>query len=101
MYAATDADSMTEELAIAQAITQMWYNGEVDLYPANDYGQATPDMSGFEGWGHYSQMVWVGSKQVGCSAQYCPAGTMEPSMASWFSVCNYYPAGMSQLSCFL
>lgn len=85
---------MSEELAIAQAITQMWYNGEVDLYPSSSYGQANPDFSNFEGWGHYSQMVWVGSTQVGCAAQYCPAGTMEPSMAAWFSVCNYYPAGM-------
>lgn len=93
MYAATDADSMTEELAIAQAITQMWYNGEVGLYPSSSYGQANPDFSNFEGWGHYSQMVWVGSTQFGCAAQYCPAGTMEPSMAAWYSVCNYYPAG--------
>jgi hypothetical protein len=87
---------MTEELAIAQAITQMWYNGEVGLYPSSSYGQANPDFSNFEGWGHYSQMVWVGSTQVGCAAQYCPAGTMEPSMAAWYSVCNYYPAGMSR-----
>ncbi|KUI74483.1 Protein PRY2 [Cytospora mali] len=93
MYASTDADSMTEELAIAQAITQMWYNGEIGLYPSNAYGQANPDFSNFEGWGHYSQVVWVGSNQLGCAAQYCPAGTMEPSMGSWFSVCNYYPAG--------
>lgn len=87
---------MSEELAIAQAITQMWYNGEVDLYPSSSYGQANPDFSNFEGWGHYSQMVWIGSTKVGCAAQYCPAGTMEPSMGAWFSVCNYYPAGMSE-----
>ncbi|ROW16446.1 hypothetical protein VPNG_02867 [Cytospora leucostoma] len=93
MYAATDADSMTEELAISQAITQMWYNGEIDLYPSDAYGKSDPDMSDFEGWGHYSQIVWVGSTAVGCAAQYCEAGTMEPNMAAWYSVCNYYPAG--------
>lgn len=96
MYAATDAGSMTQELAIAQAITQMWYNGEIDLYPSSAYGKSDPDMSNFEGWGHYSQIVWVGSTAVGCAVQYCQAGTMEPNMDAWYSVCNYYPAGMSE-----
>lgn len=95
MYASTDASSLTEETVIAQAITEMWYNGELDLYPSSAYGQANPDFTNFEEWGHYSQIVWVGSTQVGCAAQYCAPGKMNPSMGAWYSVCNYYPAGMS------
>lgn len=98
MYASTDASSLTEETIIAQAITDMWYNGELDLYPSSAYGQANPDFTNFEAWGHYSQIVWVGSTQVGCAAQYCAPGSMNPSMGAWYSVCNYYPAGMSLIS---
>lgn len=98
MYASTDASSLTEETVVAQAITEMWYNGELDLYPSNAYGQANPDFTNFEQWGHYSQIVWVGSTQVGCAAQYCAPGTMNPSMGAWYSVCNYYPAGMLSTS---
>ncbi|KAG8167187.1 hypothetical protein KVR01_002876 [Diaporthe batatas] len=93
MYASTDATSLTEETVMAQAITEMWYNGELDLYPSNAYGQANPDFTNFEAWGHYSQIVWVGSTQVGCAAQYCAPGTMNPTMGAWYSVCNYFPAG--------
>lgn len=94
MYASTDASSLTEEKVIAQAITEMWYNGELDLYPSSAYGQANPDFTNFEAWGHYSQIVWVGSTQVGCAAQYCAPGKMNPTMGAWYSVCNYFPAGM-------
>ncbi|KAL1866515.1 hypothetical protein Daus18300_006750 [Diaporthe australafricana] len=93
MYASTDASSLTEETVMAQAITDMWYNGELNLYPSSAYGQSNPDFTNFEAWGHYSQIVWVGSTQVGCAAQYCAAGTMNPTMGAWYSVCNYYPAG--------
>ncbi|KAJ9155754.1 Protein PRY2 [Pleurostoma richardsiae] len=88
-----DAESLGAEKAIAQAITDMWYNGEISLYPSSAYGQDNPDFTNFEGWGHYSQVVWVGSTQVGCHARYCAPGTMFETMGAWFSVCNYYPAG--------
>jgi hypothetical protein len=88
-----DAKSLGENMAIAQAITDMWHNGECNAYPKEDYGLANPNMTDFETWGHFSQLVWVGSQQVGCKAQYCEPGTMYPTMGAWFSVCNYYPAG--------
>jgi hypothetical protein len=71
----------------------MWYNGELPQFPSNGYGQANPDMSNFEGWGHFSQVVWAGSTKVGCKTQFCPAGTVYSTMDAWFTVCNYYPAG--------
>lgn len=94
MYAATgDVESKGAAAIAAQAITDMWYNGEINLYPSSGYGQSSPDMGGFEGWGHYSQVIWKGSNTVGCAAQYCPPGTMFDGMGAWFTVCNYFPAG--------
>ncbi|KAK3396250.1 CAP domain-containing protein [Sordaria brevicollis] len=77
----------------AQATTNMWYNGELPLWPASDYGKENPDMSNFEGWGHFSQLVWKETQELGCYTQFCPAGTMNPQMDVWYTVCNYYPAG--------
>lgn len=94
MYAATDIDTLDENTFLAQSITNMWYNAEIELYP-DTYG-SEPDMTDFEGWGHYSQVVWKGSHVVGCAVQKCAAGTMESGMAAYFSVCNYFPAGNVQ-----
>lgn len=94
MYAATgDVESKGASAIVAQAITDMWYNSELPLYPDSGYGQSSPDMSNFEGWGHFSQVVWKGSTSAGCAAQYCPPGTMFDGMGAWFTVCNYFPAG--------
>ncbi len=84
---------MSTSKIIAQAITDMWYNGEVWQFPASDYGKSNPDMSNFESWGHFSQVVWVGSTEIGCAAQYCAPGTIYDSMGSWFSVCDYRSEG--------
>ena len=71
----------------------MWYNGEVNSWPAGDYGKDNPDMTNFEGWGHFSQVVWVGSETVGCASQYCDPGTIYDKMGSVLTVCNYGPSG--------
>jgi len=93
MYASSNAKSMSAAKAGAQAITNMWYNGELNKFPHSSYGKSSPDMSGFEKWGHFSQVVWSGSTQIGCATQYCPPGTMMGGMGSWYTVCDYYPAG--------
>lgn len=93
MYASSDENALDENTAIAQAITDMWYNSELELYP-NAYG-SNPDMSDFEAWGHFSQIVWKEQSSLGCAVQKCAPGTMESGMTAWFSVCNYYPAGKS------
>lgn len=72
----------------------MWYNGEIDLYDPSWYGLANPDFTNFEGWGHYSQVAWKATTQVGCASQYCDAGSLFPSMGGWYTVCNYDPPGM-------
>lgn len=91
MYASSDSDALDENTALAQAITSMWYDAELELYPG-PYG-SEPDMTNFEAWGHFSQVVWNGTQIVGCAVQKCAPGTMESDMTAWFTVCNYYPAG--------
>lgn len=91
MYAATDIENLTQEEFLAQSISDFWFNNEIELYPG-PYG-AEPDMTNFEAWGHYSQVVWKGSTEIGCAISYCEAGTMEPGMGAYMSTCNYYPAG--------
>ncbi|KAK4234139.1 CAP domain-containing protein [Achaetomium macrosporum] len=78
--------------AVARAVSNGWYNGEVILFPSSEYGKSTPDMSQFEKWGHFSQLVWKDTKKVGCASVFCQPGTLS-SMGSWYTVCNYYPAG--------
>lgn len=102
---------------ISEVVSNMWYNGELTLYPT-PYGENSPDMTGFHAWGHYSQVVWSDSESVGCYTSTCfPAGqdpqgcksdgtSYLPGTAcgdgingqavgvpAYFTVCNYYPAG--------
>ncbi|KAI1273733.1 CAP domain-containing protein [Xylaria sp. FL0933] len=79
--------------AVKMATTNMWYDGEFNSFLPSYYGQATPDMSNFEAWGHLSQLVWAGTTSVGCHAQFCPKGTAYSNLDSWFTVCNYSPPG--------
>ncbi|KAK8071584.1 hypothetical protein PG996_004932 [Apiospora saccharicola] len=87
------AEKLGDVGAINMAITDMWYNGELGLFLPSYYGADSPDMQNFEKWGHFSQLVWKKSTGVGCQAQFCPKGTMNDAMDTWFMVCNYYPAG--------
>ncbi|TGJ83651.1 hypothetical protein E0Z10_g5090 [Xylaria hypoxylon] len=79
--------------AVKMATTNMWYDGEFNSFLPTYYGQATPDMSNFESWGHLSQLVWAGTTSVGCHAQFCPKGTAYSTLDAWFTVCNYSPPG--------
>jgi hypothetical protein len=76
----------------------MFYNGEEPLY--NYYGNE-PDMGNFEGWGHFSQIVWKGTTEVACATQYCPngLGNTGGGVSPYFTVCNY--KGPGELFCVL
>ncbi|CAK7241775.1 MAG: hypothetical protein STHCBS139747_003246 [Sporothrix thermara] len=74
------------------ATTNQWYNSELSFYPTSNYGSATTDTSAFGSWGHFSQLVWVASTQIGCASQYCAAGTIS-TLNSWYTVCNYKAQG--------
>jgi hypothetical protein len=94
MYAtSSDAQAFGASRAGAQASSNFWYNGELNKFPSSDYGKGSPDMGNFHDWGHFSQLVWSSTQQVGCATYLCPAGTMVAGMDAWFTVCNYFPAG--------
>jgi hypothetical protein len=76
-------------------ITNEMYNGEINFYPL-PYG-IEPDMSNFEQWGHYSQIVWKNTVSVGCAVQDCSGQGLANTgsgVSPFFAVCNYSPPGM-------
>ena len=74
-------------------ITNLMYNGEIELYPS--YGNE-PDTSNFEEWGHYSQIVWKETKEVGCATKKCDhVENTGRGVKPYYTVCNYYPQGES------
>lgn len=78
---------------VSAVITNLFYNGEEPLYTG--YGQPDPDMSQFEAWGHFSQIVWKATTTVGCATQYCPGGLGNTGggVSPYFTVCNYKGPG--------
>lgn len=71
------------------------YDNEIGWYPT-PYGNDSPDMTNFEMWGHYSQIVWKSTTSVGCATQYCPGGLANTGsgVSPYFTVCNYSPPGV-------
>lgn len=71
----------------AKDATDLWYD-EYKLYDFDkgEYSDAT---------GHFTQMVWKGSKKLGCALQQCTAKQMGlgNSGNANFVVCNYDPPG--------
>ncbi|KAL1988925.1 hypothetical protein VTN96DRAFT_6914 [Rasamsonia emersonii] len=78
---------------IGAMITNLMYNDEFGYFE-NLYGQANPDMSEFDHWGHFSQIVWKGTTHVGCATVVCSnLGNVDSSEPLPFTVCNYSPPG--------
>lgn len=76
-------DTAGDETLGAKA-TQLWYNEKEEYLK-----EGSPKIGGgnFEMYGHYTQMVWRGTKKVGC-ASYAKVGTN-----NYFTTCKYSPAG--------
>ncbi|XP_067387207.1 serotriflin-like [Emydura macquarii macquarii] len=63
-------------------VIQPWYN-EVENFEYG-IGPTTPEAV----IGHYTQVVWYKSDQIGCAVAFCPQNEY-----SYFYVCHYCPAG--------
>ena len=77
---------------ISHIISDQFYNAEINDF-GNQYGDAHP--TGFESWGHFSQLIWKNTDHVGCATQYCPngLGNTGSHVKPYFTVCNYSPPG--------
>ena len=53
-----------------------------------DYNFNKPGFSA--GTGHFTQMVWKNTKQVGCARKYCTSSNVP---RGWYLACEYYPRG--------
>ncbi|OJD31542.1 pr-1-like protein [Diplodia corticola] len=97
---------------IQHAITNGWYNSEVGFWPDSYYGQPTPpDMidpssTTWERYGHFTQVIWAASDQVGCAQAECQrlgcgSGSNEchdgylpdGKYGRYLTVCNYKSVG--------
>ncbi|KFW00339.1 Serotriflin, partial [Fulmarus glacialis] len=63
-------------------VIQAWYNEEKDF----EYGTGAKTQGAVIG--HYTQMVWYNSYQIGCAVAFCPT-----SKYKYFYVCQYCPMG--------
>ena len=76
-------------------ITNLMYNDEMGLFSAL-YGLASPLMELFDSWGHFSQIVWKSTTEVGCATVVCDKlGNVDSGSSLPFTVCNYNPPGNS------
>lgn len=88
---------------VSSVITELFYNNEAPNF-ASLYGQKTPsninDESAFDGWGHFTQIVWKGTTSVGCATVHCSGGLANTggSVSPDFTVCNYKNPGESILT---
>ncbi|KAF1565820.1 Cysteine-rich venom protein, partial [Eudyptes schlegeli] len=63
-------------------VIQAWYNEEKDF----EYGTGAKTQGAVIG--HYTQLVWYNSYQIGCAVAYCPRNQYK-----YFYVCQYCPPG--------
>ncbi|NXN65685.1 CRIS2 protein, partial [Himantopus himantopus] len=61
---------------------QAWYNEEKDF----EYGTGAKTQGAVIG--HYTQLIWYNSYQIGCAVAYCPRNQF-----NYFYVCQYCPPG--------
>lgn len=81
--------------SVPALITNEMYNNEIGFFP-QPFGQSAPDMSQFEKWGHFSQIVWKSTTGVGCATVDCSGSGLANTgsgVSPWFTVCNYSPPG--------
>ena len=78
---------------VANSISNDWYYSEYQNF-ANYYNIPNPPSGGAE-YLHFTQVVWKGTQSAGCASQYCGQNAALGGAYTWFTVCNYFPAGKS------
>lgn len=76
-------------------ITDGFYNLEVNSYT---YYGVEPDYLNLGQWGHFTQIVWKSTLNVGCYTYDCTARGLQgvgSNVPPFFTVCNYAPLGES------
>ncbi|XP_057679557.1 cysteine-rich venom protein TEL1-like [Corythoichthys intestinalis] len=79
LYMASNKNSWSDAI-------QSWYD------EVNDWRYGVGSVNGKE-VGHFTQVVWYRSNQIGCAIAYCPN-----SDTKYFYVCQYCPPGNYQLT---
>ena len=74
-----------------KVIGGMMYTDEAPYF-TNLYGEANPDMTNFDKWGHFTQIVWKATTEVGCATVDC-SDLGNVGGPSPFTVCNYGSPG--------
>lgn len=99
---------------ISAILSNNFYNDELPRYP--EFGTSSPDLTLFEEWGHFSQLVWKATLSVGCYTEICSPPGADPldcksddtsylnglacgngGIPAIFTVCNYDPPGGMKL----
>lgn len=83
---------------VGKMLSNLMYNGEFGYF--QPYFGSEPDMSGFDKWGHLTQILWKATTEVGCATVSCNSlGNVDANNPMPFTVCNYSPAGRSPGLC--
>ncbi|NWX40310.1 CRVP protein, partial [Steatornis caripensis] len=67
-------------------VIQAWYNEKKDF----KYGTGATTQDAVIG--HYTQLIWYDSYQIGCAVAYCPSNQF-----NYFYVCQYCPSGDNEM----
>ena len=82
--------SAANALTAREVVENGWASDERENY---DYASNTCDGGHPLGCGHYTQVVWRDTEEVGCAVQVCPEGLeyWPGGREIWF--CRYFPPG--------
>ncbi len=88
IYASYSTESTVDPATLGNTAVKEWYD------EIKDYNYANPGFSSETG--HFTQVVWKGSTQLGCGAAQGTATIEGTNYNAFYVVCQYAPAGNVQ-----